>query len=95
MLSYPNLAAIDVRSGESWEKSNLKIKGAVREDPGKCQLLDEKIPEGKDLRFLLTLTQRGDQCPCGTTVHGTRVPECLCPQRRLERMGKCWFSYRT
>ena len=33
MQGSPDLVIIDVRSGTDWADSDLKIKGAVREDP--------------------------------------------------------------
>jgi rhodanese-related sulfurtransferase len=33
MLDNPNLIIIDVRAGTDWAGSDMKIKGAVREDP--------------------------------------------------------------
>jgi rhodanese-related sulfurtransferase len=33
MLDSPNLILIDVRAQRDWKGSDLKIKGAVREDP--------------------------------------------------------------
>ena len=33
MLGSPDLIVIDVRHGRDWTESDLKIKGAVREDP--------------------------------------------------------------
>lgn len=34
-LSDPAVLVLDVRDGRSWEKGTTKIKGAVRQDPGK------------------------------------------------------------
>ena len=33
LLDAPHVTIIDVRDGKSWELSNVKIPGAVREDP--------------------------------------------------------------
>ena len=33
MLGNPDLVIIDVRAQKDWKESDLKIKGAVREDP--------------------------------------------------------------
>jgi len=33
MLDSPNLVIVDVRAGTDWAGSDMKIKGAVREDP--------------------------------------------------------------
>ena len=35
MLGSENLVVIDVRAGRDWSSSEFKIKGAVREEPGK------------------------------------------------------------
>ena len=34
-MSEPDLVIIDVRTGRDWEKSDMKIKGAIRENPVK------------------------------------------------------------
>jgi len=34
MLGNPDLVMVDVRLGKDWTDSEMKIKGAVREDPG-------------------------------------------------------------
>jgi hypothetical protein len=33
MMGKPGVVILDVREGDAWEKSKLKIQGAVREDP--------------------------------------------------------------
>lgn len=33
LLDHPDLVLIDVRYGKDWTDSDVKIKGAVREDP--------------------------------------------------------------
>jgi predicted sulfurtransferase len=35
MMSDPDLVILDVRARQDWEKSDLKIKGAIRENPQK------------------------------------------------------------
>ena len=35
VLDSPNVAVVDVRIEDDWKKSELKIQGAVREDPEK------------------------------------------------------------
>jgi rhodanese-related sulfurtransferase len=34
MLDSPEVVIIDVRAGEDWTKGDIRIKGAVRENPG-------------------------------------------------------------
>jgi hypothetical protein len=34
-LGDPNVIILDVRTGKDWKDSNLRIKGAIREDPAK------------------------------------------------------------
>ena len=51
MLGDPNLGVIDVRANVDWVGSNLKIKGAVREDPRKVNSWMEKYPKDKTLVF--------------------------------------------
>ena len=51
MLGDPNLVVIDVRANVDWVGSNLKIKGAVREDPRKVNSWMDKYPKDKALVF--------------------------------------------
>ena len=52
MLDHPDVIIVDVRLEEEWEKSEWKIKGAVRENPeGDIQSLMEKYPRNKTLVF--------------------------------------------
>jgi rhodanese-related sulfurtransferase len=51
MLGNPNLVVIDVRYGRDWTDSDLKIKGAVREDPGAIDSWANKYPKDKTLVF--------------------------------------------
>ena len=43
---------------------------------------------GKDPHLLLSMTPRGDECPCGTKVHGKRPRQRLRAQGGMERMGQ-------
>ena len=51
MLDRSDLIIIDVRSGKSWDEAELKIKGAVREDPTKVNSWMDKYPKEKTLVF--------------------------------------------
>ena len=51
MLGNPDVIIIDVRAGGSWNGSELKIKGAVREDPRNVSLWIDKYPKDKTLVF--------------------------------------------
>jgi hypothetical protein len=51
MLGNPDLVIIDVRFGKDWTESDLKIKGAVREDPEAFGSWANKYPKGKTLVF--------------------------------------------
>jgi hypothetical protein len=51
MLGNPNLVIIDVRYGTDWTDSDLKIKGAVREDPEAIDAWANKYPKDKTLVF--------------------------------------------
>ena len=51
MLGNPEVIIIDVRANADWTGSNLKIKGAVREDPRKLNTWEDKYP--KDKTFVL------------------------------------------
>jgi 3-mercaptopyruvate sulfurtransferase SseA len=51
MLGNPDLVIIDVRQRMDWTDSDLKIKGAVREDPGAVESWANKYPKDKTLVF--------------------------------------------
>jgi len=52
MLGKPGVVILDVRVGDAWEKSKLKIQGAVREDPEKdVKGWSEKYPKDNTLVF--------------------------------------------
>ena len=51
MLGNPDFIVIDVRTQKDWEKSDLKIAGAVREDPEAVESWAKKYPKGKTLVF--------------------------------------------
>jgi rhodanese-related sulfurtransferase len=47
MLNNPDLSIIDVRYEKDWEKSDMKIKGPVREDYMRVETWADKYPKGK------------------------------------------------
>jgi len=51
MLGNPNLIIIDVRYGKDWTDSDLKIRGAVREDWKCFDSWANKYPKDKTLLF--------------------------------------------
>jgi hypothetical protein len=51
MLGSPDLVIVDVRTESGWTESDLKIKGAVREDPGAVESWAIKYPKDKTLVF--------------------------------------------
>ena len=51
MLGNPDLVIVDVRRDGDWKSSNVKIKGAVREDPEKGGTWMSKYPKDKSLVF--------------------------------------------
>ena len=51
MLGNPDVIIIDVRAGGDWNSSNVKIQGAVREDPSKVGSWMDKYPKDKTLIF--------------------------------------------
>jgi hypothetical protein len=51
MLGNPDFVVIDVRAGEDWKSSTLKIKGAIREDPEKVDTWMNKYPKDNTLLF--------------------------------------------
>ncbi len=51
MLGDPDVIIIDVRSEAGWNSSDMKIKGAVREDPWDLDTWMAKYPRDKTLVF--------------------------------------------
>jgi hypothetical protein len=49
MLSSNELVVIDVRAGKDWDASEIKIKGAVREDPKALDSWAAKYPKDKTI----------------------------------------------
>ena len=47
----PDVIIIDLRLGRDWENSELRIDGALREDPGKLNSWISKYPRTKTLVF--------------------------------------------
>jgi hypothetical protein len=47
ILGNPDLLIIDVRYGEDWTDSDLKIRGAIREDPKAFDSWAGKYPKDK------------------------------------------------
>ncbi len=51
LLGNPDLITIDVRLGKDWADSDVKIKGAIREDPEAVEAWVQKYP--KDRTYVL------------------------------------------
>lgn len=51
MLGNPEMVIIDVRQATDWNASEVKIKGAVREDPQKVSSWMANYPKDKTLVF--------------------------------------------
>jgi hypothetical protein len=49
MLGRPDVLVVDVRDPISWDKSNGKIPGAVREDPDNAAAWSSKVPKDKTI----------------------------------------------
>ena len=49
MLGSPDLVIVDVRYGKDWTDSDVKIKGAVREDPKVFESWTNKYPKDKTI----------------------------------------------
>jgi len=49
MLGNPDVIIIDLRLGRDWENSELRIEGALREDPGNLNSWISKYPREKTL----------------------------------------------
>jgi len=54
MFGNPDVIIIDVRAQGDWKESDLKIKDAVREDPGAIESWAKKYPKEKILVFYCT-----------------------------------------
>ncbi len=50
-IGNPDVIIVDVRAGGDWTANDSKIKGAVREDPGKVDSWMDKYPKDKTLVF--------------------------------------------
>lgn len=49
MLDNPDLIIVDVRTSASWEKSMVRIRRAIREDPNDTKSWAEKYSKDKTL----------------------------------------------
>ena len=49
MLGNPDVIIIDLRLGRDWENSELRIEGALKEDPGNLNSWLSKYPKEKTL----------------------------------------------
>ncbi len=47
LLGNPDLILLDVRSGIDWNDSDLKIQGAIREEPGQINSWSNKYSKEK------------------------------------------------
>lgn len=47
MLDSPDLVLVDVRTGKDWDASEVKIQGALREDPQKVDEWADKYGKEK------------------------------------------------
>ena len=48
-LGRPDVLIIDVRTPKDWAGSAMKIKGAVRQDPGKSAVWGKNLPKEKTI----------------------------------------------
>jgi rhodanese-related sulfurtransferase len=48
-LGQPDVLIIDVRAPRDWSRSDNKIKGAVRRDPGKVAVWGKTLPKDKKI----------------------------------------------
>ncbi len=51
MVGNPDFVIVDVRQPKDWDESDLKIRGAVREDPSDVNAWADKYPKDKTLLF--------------------------------------------
>jgi len=54
LLGNPNVVIIDVRYGKDWTQSDVKIKGAVREDPEELKSWVNKYSPDQTIVFYCT-----------------------------------------
>ena len=47
LVGTPDLIILDVRAGSDWMSSDIKIKGALREEPGEIDSWAPKYPKDK------------------------------------------------
>ncbi len=52
-LSDPQVMILDVRLPREWDRSDKKIKGAVREDPNEVQTWAPNLPKDKKIVLVL------------------------------------------
>jgi NhaP-type Na+/H+ or K+/H+ antiporter len=79
---------VDVRKEVDWQASNEWARGAVRLSPDR-PAADARVhgPARRHLaRALLHVTERGDECPCGTRVEKTGLAPRASADRRLRRV---------
>jgi hypothetical protein len=48
-LGNPDFVIIDVRAAHDWQDSDIKIKGAIREDPSNLDSWIKKYPQNKTI----------------------------------------------
>jgi len=51
ILNEPDVIVLDVRTGSDWNASDLKIRGAIREDPYTVKKWMKNYPKDKRLVF--------------------------------------------
>jgi rhodanese-related sulfurtransferase len=49
LLGAPDLLILDVRQGGDWDKSDQKIRGAVRQDPQRVEAWGPQLPRDKKI----------------------------------------------
>jgi len=54
MLGNPDLVILDVRSAPSWEPSNIKIRGSIREEPDQVSSWAHKYAKDKTIVLYCT-----------------------------------------
>ena len=84
-LTNPDVIVVDVRSTARLGFLPVENTGRAAGVAGPSQWM-AGLPQGQDACFLLRLTQRGYQRPCGATIRKRRFQETRSSQRRLERM---------
>ncbi len=89
------IAFLDTRSLGEWEKSDVKIKGAIRVPPKEVDKYLDKIPRNRSIVTYCPLTARSFARPCGADAPVGRLERCSPALRRLRSVAESERDYRA